>query len=340
MNTNALPPLALPLPFEPTSLVELVERGQWALRNLDNEEQTLWPVRLSAIGGCQRETALRLRNPSRSTLDARALRIFDLGRARGEAFARYVSAGLEEYGYHVENETRLHCKLPVTPELADDLRAAELLAAANHVQFDAPAGWAPKLLDSSGKFQIGGHSDIILRDPSGHLVDIIEVKTKADYGFDKLGEEGPGDPYDRQLAAYHLAELQHQRDLDPDRVVTVRTWFLFENKDNSALEVMPWRSHSTDDLGALEAMILPLMANVAHDLAAWSRGEEAEPEAPFKLFAEKRTNTMRLPWQCSYCSHGPVLGNCFPGTPLRERAKRMRNGAVGKPDWISPRGAQ
>ncbi len=258
------------------------------------------PLRISSLGKCPRAMAHLLRQSVTTTPDARSQRIFELGTQRGEALARAVS---EVVGHPTEVTREREVWLP----LRGVKNAGEVIARCAR-EFGATLQAFPEAKFPRYMLGIPGHVDFDIEVAPKRL-HVFEVKTKNSYGFDKLGTEGAGYEYTTQLAGY----VEALRSMGYD--VLSATW-IFENKDTSELKPIPFNlSLRIDD-------VCDTLSGVIND---WMEGLPAERS----VAAYAQGVQGRLPWNCNYCSVGPMVGACAPHGQLVDK----RKAGSDKPAW-------
>jgi hypothetical protein len=305
--------------YAPT-LQALLE-GAYSVRG---KRETRCPIRGSALGACPRVLSAQMCGVSVRDFNARTMRIFEMGTARGRDLAHAlresmgyasVEAGpaivdVRNANYDVELEYPVFVPTLLEGQEATDAYAAAL---ARWGQRDLP------LVCIDGKLLIRGRCDVALitRSSKPRGVHLLDFKTKSSYGFDKLDEEGPGHEYLVQAAAY-AAGLRAQG------LELLSVSIIFENKDTCELKAMPVDVDSRDVAERFTTAIV----GVSQLLGALGRGDlSATMGAPVYAFeAGKRGG--KLPWNCNYCSVGPIEGGCVPADKLVNKAK---DGAI--PKW-------
>jgi hypothetical protein len=265
--------------------MQAVERGQQLIER--ENTQNPCPIRGSALGKCPRETALLLDGAQPRELSARSLRIFEMGRERGEGIADAIDAGVEALGWRAFPEVAVWVPIPGVK----DPEAVEQAFLARYGK-DLPL----KVVD--GLLAIRSRCDVVLSQRSlkstteAHLV---EVKTAHSFKIKKLAEEGVDEGYRAQV-------LLQMAGLELKGIRVLSATVLYEDKADCSLHPV---AVERDDR-FLNAK-LSALANV---LNAWQDGSlSAIGHQMDDLISAK---TGKLPWQCDYCSVGPLQGNCLP----------------------------
>jgi hypothetical protein len=161
-----------------------------------------------------------------------------------------------------------------------------------------------------GGIEVTGHADGWGRRNLDGKWELIEVKTAADYGFDRFVSEGPGD-YLQQAHTLMMSDLAESRGVREVR-------FFFMKKSTGHL----WdRLYGFDEKIASEVALGFQLAN-----------REEIPNRPYgaveETYRRKATGRNVLPWQCGYC---PFTETCWPSVQ-----KEFKN---GKPVFVMPSGA-
>ena len=223
----------------------------------------------------------------RNKLDAQALRIFKLGTDRGIDLAQAIEAGFKSWSCTPEYRV-------LVPTTVVGHPAADIVGKAS----DTFGGEGlPLALDADGRLCIGSHLDVLITDPliDGHC-SVVEIKTKGSYGFKKLADEGIDASYQMQVRG-HVRGLQHEG------LVVDDCFVLYENKDSQLLRAEPLDLDDEYEWGLYDQSI----ARISHLLLSWAGGGDID-QAP-AVYAEGKS-AGALPWQCNYCSVGPVKGRC------------------------------
>lgn len=136
---------------------------------------------------------------------------------------------------------------------------------------------------TDGDIKITGHADGFGKRNSDGQWELIEIKSAADYGFDKFVDDGPGD-YIKQSHALMMTDECKARDIK-----SVRYYYLRKNTGNLYDKLYPYS-------GATAALTLQeyRIAN-----------EDVIPSAPYMLIDEthykKSTGRLTCSWRCAYC---------------------------------------
>lgn len=275
------------------------------------------PIRASALGACPRALSAQMCGVNVRDFNARTMRIFEMGTGRGRDLALAITEALNLPAQEACNRLRA--------ESEAELWISTLVTGDN--AFDALVGaterWGEKDLplrvcydqpSKGAELQIRGRCDVALFEIDG--VHIIDFKTKGSYGFDKLDEEGPGHENVIQIAGY-AAGFRRQG------LHVLSSTLVYENKDTSELKAMPVDVDSAsvavpfaNAIGSISSLLLRLGA-----------GELSAVDGVAVYAAEAAQRGGRLPWNCNYCSVGPIEGGCVPADKLVNKAK---DGAITK----------
>jgi hypothetical protein len=169
-----------------------------------------------------------------------------------------------------------------------------------------------------GRFTIQGGKEIILYDQEdltagiGNIVvtchvdgwgkrnsddkwELIEVKSAADYGFERFKESGPDDYLKQAMVSLQTGKAKK---LDASEV---RFFYLKKNTGHIWDRIFPF-DHA-------------LANEVAEEYKISNQGEEPKPPytAIPELYRKKPTGRFVLPWQCGYC---PYTAICHPEAAL------------------------
>lgn len=278
-------------------LIDLIDRAYV------EAPQNRCPIRGSALGKCPRELAALLRGADARAIEPRSRRILELGTLRGDALAKRI-LGIHHVGIGrlPVPEYEVWIPLPIT---SDPSRAIEALAKRYGAE-DLP------VTREGERLLVRGRIDLVMPTLGGHV--LVEFKTKSSYGFEKLDEEGIGYEYLVQALAYREGFVY-----GPTKVLTephqLKQFVVFENKDTSELKAIEVRPE--EHAGVLEAAL----ANVASVLDGWIAGVPIEETVA--LHAQGIGDAGgKLPWQCNYCSVGPVAGRCVPQNRLFDARRK------------------
>ncbi len=276
--------------MQPQDLLDAVTRGY---DSRSHEQRNEFPVRGSALGSCPRALASLLSGVERNKPDAHLRRIFRLGTDRGIDLAEALVAGLPDWDVELERQV-------LVPTTIGGDKAARLVELA---QEKFGPEHLPIQLDANGGLCILSHLDMLLADPlgAGEVV-VVEIKTKASYGFKRLGEEGIDQSYQMQVRG-QVEGCRHEG-LEVEACLV-----LYENKDNQAL--LPVKLQLDDDIE--RANYERQMLRIEALLLRWL--EDGHPDQTPAVYAEGSGSGF-LPWQCNYCPVGPAKGRCVSADKL------------------------
>lgn len=296
----------------------------------DQEDDELrFPVRLSALGHCPRKTRALLSGAAKREFSARSLRIFEQGHDRGARLAHVLHAGLgvhllnlahgdwkqlteeelhaavAELGerYQVHTEVEVWCPTQITGE-----RAEQVVAAALKWQEDNDIHEPEKLsvmVNAEGVLCIRGRADVVIVDKVLRQFWVLDFKTKNSWGFKKLKDEGNSEDYEVQVLAYVRGFIHEQE----EPWTCEGAWLYYEDHDKRNHEVVPVL---LEDDGILDLAI----DRTSKLLRNWATGGSIEEAPAIHAQPSKWTKKKHvgaagcLPWQCNYCSVGPVIGGC------------------------------
>jgi len=270
-----------------------------------SREANRFPVRGSSIGSCPRQLAALLNGHEPRSLDGPVLRVFEMGSSRGESLAKVISEAYTTVLLEHEG---------LVPTSIEGERARQIMEKASD-QFghgdDSMLGKLPLAIDATGQLCIRVHCDVLINGDRG-LVKLIEIKTKNQWGFKKLDEEGIGESYEMQVKAQVEGLANIGIDVESASV-------LFENKDNCELKLMPFNPDDPDVAGRFALQ----MQRIRTMLLGWL------DEAPFDASPAVHTAPFegkagKLPWQCNYCNVGPEAGRCVDQLRLRNTKPTQR----------------
>jgi len=138
-----------------------------------------------------------------------------------------------------------------------------------------PVHW----LLSDGETEVIGHADGFGRRSSDGKWELIEIKSAADYGFDKFKKEGPGD------------YLNQAHTLMKARFDTVGVRFFYLRKSTGHLYDRYFQYDPDISLRVEQEFMASIQAEI--------------PEPPYDVLPQmklgKPTGVYKLQWQCSYC---------------------------------------
>lgn len=299
--------------------------------------QSHWPIRGSRAGSCPRELASILCGATPKPFSARQLRLFDIGRQRelantealscairGSALEMHVNPtvydDLPEWatsymvlsGYDGHAVPAPHIKPYAKMSVPIPLSGAQSVAAIER----ASRLFGQHIEPCAAGILIGVSPDVILLDHNRKAT-VIELKTKGGWGYKQLDAEGIDDSYRAQLSIQVMACQIAGYDVQAAAV-------LYENKDTSdvvALELprSEWdRAH--DVLVQWRRTIVQWLSTPEANFADAPLSESPAVHAVAALSKQVKGGARMLPWQCNYCSVGPVAGKCLPGLQV-ENAK-------------------
>lgn len=271
-----------------------------------DREANRFPVRGSAIGSCPRQLSALLNGHKPRKLDGPVLRVFEMGSSRGVSLAAVIDEAFGRGGVILEHEVLIPTGIDGTVAMRIRDKAREAFGNGDASML----GKLPIAVDATGKLCIRAHCDVVVND--GGPVHLIEIKTKNQWGFKKLNEEGIGASYEMQVMG-QVTGLEH------GGIVVKSASVLFENKDNCELKLMPFNPNDPEIVGRFSLQ----MQRIRTMLLSWLE------EAPFDVspavftapFAEKAG---KLPWQCNYCNVGPEAGRCVDRVRLHNSTPTKR----------------
>lgn len=308
----------------PDALTGIMDRGYL----LGQETDPHFPIRLSALGHCPRQLRMLLEGVEKREYTPRSLRVFEQGHQRGEALAEAFRRGFWPFateileGAPAENieqslrfklliehtswlSTRLHGKL------AEDVLAGCKAWIRQGYTEDPDAVedvWLPLRIDELGYLQVRGRSDLLILDHEHKTFWVAEFKTKNSWGFKALEEEGVGPDYEVQVQGYVIALFEEY-----EGWTCGGAFVFYEDHD--------MRRHKVLRVATASGPLFDeALEHVEHLLRNWAKGGPPT-EAP-AVHAD-RSNWKKakhkgalgcLPWQCRYCSIGPIAGECLPKT--------------------------
>lgn len=281
-------------------LLSLLDKGRRSLRALEVERS--WPLSPSVFGSCSRELALRLSGHPRVEESVESLRVFELGHLVECLLGDEVERLLEEELLQRTNggEFQRTTWVPVC--------VGELAVAAYKRAWEAWPAWpeAGKTYRLQGKpggeseqtFEVLGTMDLLLEGRT-----VVDFKSSSSYGFGLLEREGPKEEHVVQVMAYMHGLLRE------DNQAGVGGILVYLAKDADAR-----RGHVGGQLRAFDVSLddeehalaySRALARIRDVLRGWveGRGEMIEPSV-------ERSGRW-LPWQCNYCSVGPLAGGCW-----------------------------
>lgn len=245
--------------------------------------QSDFPIRMSSLGSCPRQltTILEKRDMDEwREADPSAKRKWERGHVRETCLLDRLTRWLKENTSNPSIDRQLELTLPldITQTHIDLIR----------VDWPGVIGTPETLLK--------GHLDMYVTDGTTGI--LIDPKSVASFTYRKLDTEGPSDGYVLQQAAYRRALREMGLRVDA-------AYLLYENADNMQLMAVPVPDGEAVDVRLDVA--LRLMSEAI-------RGDEpAYPEYAEKQYWNKPVHKAArgcLPWQCSYCKCGPLIGGC------------------------------
>lgn len=264
------------------------------------------PVRGSAIGACPRKLATLLDGAERNPIPPRSLRVLQTGTDRGIDLAKAMST---QYPARCSVEVETWTPLAIK---GDDAHAVVLKATKAFGARNNPIAVIDDVLC------VLGHLDLMIDGDEPSSVDVIDFKTKASYGFRKLGDEGNSFEYQCQGLAY--TEGLRRAGLN----VTSFT-FIYENSDSRDLKAVPLDLEDMD----LNARYDQQKKRIEAMLVGWLAGTTAVTNSTATYADPLVGGAGNLPWQCNYCAVGPIKGKCVPES-------RLSNANASKPipKWV------
>lgn len=291
----------------------------------DKAEPRQIPLRLSSINACPRKQAVLLREPVKRQLEPKRLRVFETGHQRGEALAKAIIPSAFESGYACETEREVWAHVPMPASTA----SAAMDRFRNDDTWDLEGlMWkrdVPFRLTEEGYLELRGRADLVIwrgeltEDPYGNQQRqfwVVDFKTKHPFGFKKLETEGVDADYVAQVVAYARA-IESEPPVDGVPAKCMGCFVAYEAHDTRDIKVLPVEYDC--DLADRN------MVQVAHLLRSYAaNGPIQEFKAVYaqeSKWVSRKEKTARLPWQCNYCSVGPVLGQCLPNNKVTNKTK-------------------
>jgi hypothetical protein len=260
-----------------------------------NSEERSFPIRGSAMGSCPRRLSSLLAKRRTVPLTYKAGRVFEDGHDRGVSIGRAFAESYRGPG-KVLLEHAVWTTIP-------GIQYPEVLVTLAQSWSSDEDFEGPSLRVHLGQLQVRSRCDIVIAYPDRHC-DVIEVKGKNGFGFKKLEEEGIGVEYETQ-GAFQV------RGLEEEGLVVDSIHWLFESKDTQE-----WKP--IGGAGFVHASVKSALAHAASILNAYSKpGFTGDEGTPIHIPA----GGGKLPWQCNYCSVGPLVGNCCLSKTLIDRRK-------------------
>ncbi len=266
----------------------IIEHAQEA--ELERDEDSGF-LRLSATGACVRETNLAARGCVVENIQGRRARILSAGTERHKRVLDllcYYSEWLaEQHNLNIDVDQEVEVWLDTMTKPPSWLKSED----------DA--------VEIRGRtVHVRGRADIVLYDTDGTPSDVLDFKTMGPFPFKKFkGGEVP-QSYLWQLAAYCTA-IHAKRAWILAEDSGTREWHLVEVTDRMPTErdvLRRWERILSDARPAPEM--------IEHWLAGLDLNEGLEGK--------------KLPWQCSYCKVGPLIGKCLEQYQIIEKAKNGR----------------
>ena len=304
--------------LSPDALMGIMDRGYLAAQDTDPH----FPIRLSAIGHCPRQLRMLLEGADKRDYSARSLRIFEQGTDRGSRLAEAFMQGFLQF---VEHEldldpNKFDVDLERTVWLSTNVRGEDAELAVQMCKAwlkmkleEIDSGrvddtWLPLRIDpNSGYLQVRGRIDMTLIDHDAKHFWIVDFKTKNSWGFKKLEEEGNGDDYEAQLLSYAAALPDELEDYTLQGI-----YIFYEDHDKREHKVLRVETNWT--------LLDKVTADITHVLRNWVHKGPTSESNPVYAARSQWTKAKHkgalgcLPWQCNYCSVGPVVGECLPKT--------------------------
>ncbi len=325
-------------------LIQAIEEGAAQLHEQEDLEHRQanhqgpfphFPIRGSAIGKCPRELAMLLRGSEPRPFSSRARRIFDLGHQRGESLAAALVQQMEQAGYTCQPEAEILTPLPITDRdtalgIFNKVAAKYGLKDSDGLRKNSPdknpvagavAGQSlkwnmPSMAGRAARWlAIRSRADLLCRptDPRRPVI-IVEFKTANAFKIKKLPTEGPGDGYVLQV----LNQLQGVKMAMGGQANAVwvpsklQAHMVYENKDDCSLHTLevPFDNQAV-------IWVQQRLAGIAQILTDWLK-ETGPALTPAQTLIDNPPSekTGKLPWQCDYCSVGPIEGRCMPGSEI------------------------
>ncbi len=297
----------------------------------DNDAR--FPIRLSSLGHCPRKQRALLEGAAKREFSARSLRIFEQGHQRGEALADALVHGLQEHildlnhpgwrdldpetldlqvvaelakRYEVLLEEEVWCPTNLSGERAE--RAVDMARKWQMSQGVPDPESLSVMIDPEGYLCVRGRVDVVIVDWEAKEFWVLDFKTKNSWGYKKLDEEGNGYDYEVQVLAY-IRGFVHQQE-----GFSCRGAFLYyEDHDKRNHKVVPVDISDDWIFGVLDEAV----DRVSKLLRNWVEDGPMEEALPMYAQPSKWTKKKHvgaagcLPWQCNYCTVGPVAGRCI-----------------------------
>lgn len=315
------------------NLIGAIDTGTVAL----DAKESGSPLRGSALGKCPRETLMRLMGQKPRDVDARALRIFEAGNGLGNHMAQALKAVREQQAAEsrselvVELEKEVWTHVPFPADRIEDLRhklngntPLNYIGAAQHpgLKIDKvyPQG---TVVYPDGEHSRDPVDGVWLRSRIDYfellherIPKIVEFKTKNSWGFKKLNEEGVDDGYLVQV----LAQARGLWDSFGHGGGGI--YVVYQNKDDGSLKAFEV------DAEAERATLDAALDRLRSVLLAWCDNDEdaIAPELALSTGPGKK-----LPWQCDYCTVGPLRGACVPSDALDGKVQK----GITRWTWLS-----
>lgn len=281
-----------------------------------SEEERGCPVRGSQTGACPRKLSSLLAGVPPMEVSAKSSRVFEDGHLRGIALAHAMGTEFVQQGKSVAFEAPVFTEIPGIKD-----PAAVFAKLSKQFPDEAAINGIGVCLQKRGDREvltIRSRIDLLAKDPNGSA-SIVEIKGKGSYGMKLLPKEGPGVEYVAQLGCQILGAIE-------GGLHVASAHFLFENKDTNEWE--PIAVHTGD---AMETATIGL-THISMILNAYAEdGFVGEEGSPLHALAAEAVDKKKLPWQCDYCSVGPINGKCMPGRKLIDT--RKPNTSVPKWTW-------
>ncbi len=276
-------------------ILEAMADGQQAREA--KRAQNPCPIRGSASGKCPRELGLALEGLPKTPISDRSLRIFELGTSRGEGLAASLEAGLRQaFGKDVDIRQEEEVWTPIlgvenARQVVDRLK--------DMYGEDAPVCMYDGLL------HVRSRIDAVVEDFRTQDVHVVEFKTAHSFKIKNLEKEGIDDAYQAQV-------LMQAAGLRQTGYSIGSIWVVYEDKSDCSLHPVEMKPNPQLLQATVDriAMVLNMWyAGNAHQIEHGKEGDVSE-------------KTGKLPWQCDYCSIGPLAGGCWPAERLTPRQSK------------------
>jgi hypothetical protein len=270
--------------INPISLID----GQY-LQSVGDEPDR-FPISGSSAGDCPRKTQMLLMGV-KPEYTARSLRIFERGHAREAGLAEKLSHAFGQLAIKTARQMEVWSSTGVL--IGDDMKIISAKRSVQNVE--------SLRLSATGLVEIRSRCDLVAIGDG--RANIYEFKTASPYSFKKfVGGEGIGVMYATQ--AY--LQVTGLEDLGYETTLT----HVYECSATSELAQRQFDPDEySEDIGI---GIDHMRESVLRFIDSASAPEMAT--ATYALDRYRVKNGRELPWQCTYCSVGPVIAKCVRGS--------------------------